>query len=125
MTANWLRPPRAERRPRWKLRFGLTLALVVAVLGLVGAANIPGDVSVGTNIGPNPCDVTIAGVCARHLTPPTTTAARAATPTTTAPVYGPEVPDFVVIDGAHVIHVPRNPLTARLLWLATHAEGER
>jgi hypothetical protein len=121
MTGNWLRPPRAERRPRWKLRLGLTLALVVAVLGLVGAANIPGDVSVGTNLGPTPCDQTIAGACARHLTTTTTRVV----PTTTVPVYGPEVPDFVVIDGEHVIHVPRTPLTARLLWLAQHAEGER
>jgi len=125
MTENWIRPPRAERRPRWKLRGGIigTLVLFVAVMVAINAI---GE-QLPQSIGPTSCDQTIAGACARHLTPTTTAVTTRPTPvpkvtTTTAPVFGPDNPsDFLIVDGGQVIRVPRTPETTKLLWLATVA----
>ena len=125
MTENWIRAPRAERRPRWKLRGGIigTLVLFVAVMVAINALGerLP------QSIGPTPCDQTIAGACARHLTPTTTVARPSASPTTratttTAPVFGPSNPnDIIIIDSGQVLRLPRTPETSKLLWLATVA----
>ncbi len=124
MTENWIRPPRAERRPRWKLRLSLGVPVLLLVGGLV--INAIGE-QLPQSIGPTPCDQTIAGACARHLTPTTTrpssSSTTRATTTTAAPVYGPDNPsDFLVIDQGTVYRVPRTPLTSQLLWLATKGQ---
>jgi len=122
MTENWIRPPRAERRPRWKLRGGIigTLVLFVAVMVAINAL---GD-RLPQSIGPTPCDQTIAGACARHLTPTTTRPASSTTraTTTTVSVYGPDNPsDYVLYDRGQIVRIPRTPETSKLLWLATVA----
>ena len=131
MTGNWIRPPRTERRPRWRLRIGLVafLALFVASMVAINAIGnqLPSETTVGSNLGPTPCDATIAGQCARHLATTTTrpSATTRAVPTTSAPVYGPENPsDFIVIDGkdGHVYRVSRTALTSQMLWIATHGQ---
>jgi hypothetical protein len=125
MTDNWIRPPRAERRPRWKLRLGL-IGFVVVLFAAMVAVNAIGE-QLPQSIGPTPCDQTIAGACARHLTTTTAVTTRPTpvptkAPTTTAPVYGPDNPsDFLVVDQGQVIRIPRTPETSKLLWLATVA----
>ena len=127
MTGNWIRAPRAERRPRWKLRGGIIGTLVLFVAVMV-AINVLGE-RLPQSIGPTPCDQTIAGACARHLTPTTTLVTTRPTPvpkvtTTTAPVYGPQNPsDFIVYDGGQIIRIPRTAETSKLLWLASVAYG--
>ena len=129
MTDNWIRPPRAERRPRWKLRLGF-FGFVVLFVGSMVVLNLaPSDVSVGSNIGPTPCDQMIAGACARHLTPTTTAVTTRPTPVptkapTTTVTFGPSNPsDFLLIDGGQVLRIPRTPETTKLLWLASVAYG--
>ena len=105
---------------KWLKR--LFIAVCVVIIGATAVANyLPESTEVGSNLPDQfPTSPTIpAG--ARTLDPSKARPGLIAT-TTTAPVYGPEVPSYTVIDGTHAYTVPRTPLTARLLWLATHAE---
>lgn len=85
-------------------------------------------------LGSAPCDVTIAGQCARHLATTTTTTARAAAAatsstrppaTTTAPMYGPERPcrpggtDILLITDGRTYCVLRTATTGQLAWALT------
>lgn len=103
-----------------KLRNAL-IGVCLVLIGYTAVDNLPESTEVGTNLPDQfPTSPTIpAG--ARTLDPSKARPGLIAT-TTTATVYGPEVPSYTVIDGTHAYTVPRTPLTARLLWLATHAE---
>lgn len=110
-------------RPRRALAAGFLL-----FCGGCVAVNWVGDrMPSTTSVGPTPCDVTIAGQCARHLT--TTTTSTRPSPTTLGPMYGPERPTpatagedggLWVIDGDHAYPLPRTPEVVQALWLATH-----
>lgn len=86
-------------------------------------------------LGPTPCDVTIAGQCARHLTtttrvPTTTVDNRSATgtvakPSTTIVSYGPERPcnpggtDILLVTDGRSVCIIRTTITAQLVWALT------
>lgn len=80
-------------------------------------------------LGPTPCDVTIAGQCARHLTT-TTVDNRSATGTVTKPSptivsYGPERPcnpggtDILLVTDGRSVCIIRTTITAQLVWALT------
>ena len=117
-------PPNTKHRGR-RVRRGVAVSFMVFLGGCVAVNwvgdRLPSDVNVGSNLGPTPCDVTLAGQCARHLDPkaaPTTTV-RATT--TTATVYGPPNPtDYVLVIDGDVIRIPRSFETnAVVRWLIT------
>lgn len=61
-----------------------------------------------------------APLVTRTLVPRETTTTRA-TPTTTLPVYTVELDTITIVDGDHVIRLPRTSNVMLYLWLATYA----
>lgn len=93
---------------------GLWACIVVSLL--VGAALTylsPETESYTSNIDDAP-------MVTRTLVPRETTTTRA-TPTTTLPVYTVELDTITIVDGDHVIRLPRTSNVMLYLWLATYA----
>jgi hypothetical protein len=103
-------------RPLWQ-RTGRISAVVFA--GLVGVAAMVAPES--TNVTSNVDDIEW-----RKLDVPTTTTTSKTTSTTTvAPRPVTNGDDwFMVIDGNRAYKIPKSPMTAQLLWLATAIEVE-
>lgn len=117
MTGNWIRPPRAERRSHWRFHVGLVAIIVLFVAVMVAVNALGEQLPSSTSVGPTPCDVTIAGQCARHLT--TTTTVQRTTSTTKPPTYGPDNPaDYLLIIDGQVTRIPKTiETTAVITWL--------
>lgn len=129
MNAPW--PPNTKHRGR-RVRRGVAVSFMVFLGGCVAVNwvgdRLPSDVNVGSNIGPTPCDVTLAGQCARHLTTTTRPTTTTKPPTTTVaqqPVYGPERPcnpggtDILVVTDGRSYCVIRTASSAQLAWALT------
>lgn len=119
-------PPNNKRRFR-RLRVGFGVGFLVFLGGCV-AVNWIGD-QLPASVGPTPCDQTIAGQCARHLTT-TTVNNRSATgtvakPSTTIVSYGPERPcnpggtDILLVTDGRSVCIIRTTITAQLVWALT------